>query len=58
MSDYDETLEIGIAAGLDVPTAMAIAQQDDEPPRRPSGCLGCLLVLLFCLGEAVCFFCR
>lgn len=34
MSEHDESLEMGIAAGLDVPTAMVISQRPDE---RPSG---------------------
>jgi len=29
MSNHDESLEIGIAAGLDVPTAMVISEQTD-----------------------------
>jgi hypothetical protein len=33
----DETLEVGIAAGLDIPTAIVLADEnDDEPrPRKP-----------------------
>ena len=43
MSDYDDSLEIGIAAGLDVPTAMVISERNDdlEPPERPTGGCGC-----------------
>ena len=37
MSEHDESLEIGIAAGLDIPTAMVISEE--KPPRKPSGCL-------------------
>jgi hypothetical protein len=40
MTDYDESLEIGIAAGLDIPTAMVISEHDDDdrPPRKGCGC--------------------
>jgi len=34
MSEHDESLEMGIAAGLDVPTAMVISKRPDE---RPTG---------------------
>jgi hypothetical protein len=39
MAKHDESLEIGLAAGLDIPTAMVISERndDDEPPRRPTG---------------------
>ena len=40
-----DELEIGIAAGLDVPTALALAE-DDEPPQRPRSGRGCAWVLL------------
>jgi hypothetical protein len=36
MTNHDESLEIGIAADLDVPTAMVISEHDDEPP-KPAG---------------------
>ncbi len=39
----DETLLTGLAAGLDVPTAMAIAE--DEQPQT-SGCLAVVVVAL------------
>jgi hypothetical protein len=32
---HDESLEVGIAAGLDVPTAMVISERDDEPAKQP-----------------------
>jgi hypothetical protein len=39
MTKYDESLEIGIASGLDIPTAMVISERNDneEPRRKPSG---------------------
>lgn len=37
MADHDESLEVGIAAGLDVPTAMVLSEQDEKPRRSP-GC--------------------
>jgi hypothetical protein len=39
MTKRDESLEIGMAAGLDIPTAMVISERndDEEPPRRPTG---------------------
>ena len=38
MSQYDESLELGIAAGLNVPTAMVISERsDDQPPKEPRG---------------------
>ena len=37
MQEYDESLEVGIAAGLDVPTAMALSERDDKPPRKGCG---------------------
>ena len=46
MPEHDETLEIGLAAGLDVPTALAISERDDEPPPTPAGCLGGVLAVL------------
>ncbi len=38
-----DDLEIGIAAGLDVPTAMVLSE-DDKPPRQSGR--GCAWVLL------------
>lgn len=38
MTEHDEALELGIAAGLDVPTAMVVSRQaGDRPPEKPSG---------------------
>ena len=34
MTEYDETLEIGLAAGLDVPTAMVISEEPREPKNK------------------------
>ena len=35
MSDHNESLEIGIAAGLDVPTALVLSEQTDvEQPTK------------------------
>jgi hypothetical protein len=35
----DDDLEVGIAAGLDVPTAIALAADDKpQPPRKGRGC--------------------
>ncbi len=42
----DETLEVGIAAGLDVSTAIVLADEQERPPRRKVGCLGCLILLI------------
>jgi hypothetical protein len=36
MTDHDESLEIGIAAGLDIPSAMIISEQEKEP-HKPTG---------------------
>jgi len=50
MGDHDESLEIGIAAGLDIPTAMVISHQDDDDgcPKRsskkPAGCLSIAII--------------
>lgn len=35
MAEHDESLEIGLAAGLDVPTAMVLSEVDDRPPPEP-----------------------
>jgi hypothetical protein len=43
LSDYDDSLEVGVAAGLDPATALAISERnnDDEPqPPFQKGC-GC-----------------
>jgi len=38
MDEHDESLEIGIAAGLDVPTAMVISEQTNvEQPTKEKG---------------------
>jgi hypothetical protein len=46
MTEHDESLEVGIAAGLDVPSAMVLSERRNEPPRRNrnSGC--CLILIL------------
>jgi hypothetical protein len=38
-----DDLEVGIAAGLDVPTAI-VTSQDDKPP-QPQGCLTVIFVV-------------
>jgi len=55
MADHDESLEVGIAAGLDVPTAMVLSEQDDKPPKRPSGS-GCSLFLAWLVIVALVIF--
>jgi len=53
MDDFNDDLEVGIAAGLDVPTALALS--DSEPPRpKGGGCgwgllIGVALVVLMTL---------
>ncbi len=38
MTEHDESLEVGIASGLDVPTAMVISERaEDRPPEERSG---------------------
>jgi hypothetical protein len=32
---YDDTLEVGIAAGLDIPTALVVAQRTRRPNSVP-----------------------
>jgi hypothetical protein len=34
MAKHDDSLEVGLAAGLDVPTAIVLSE-DDEPPQWP-----------------------
>jgi hypothetical protein len=61
----DEELEVGIAAGLDVPTAFALAEGDSSPVDDclsenapppdgcpPRGCLSVLAVVLLILSAA------
>ena len=37
MAEHDESLEVGIAAGLDIPTALVLSgQADPEHPRYPT----------------------
>jgi hypothetical protein len=38
----DDDLEVGIAAGLDVPTAIVISEDEKKPQPQ-----GCLVVILF-----------
>ncbi len=33
MAEHDESLEVGLAAGLDAPTALALSEDDEQ--RRP-----------------------
>ncbi|HEY4761588.1 MAG TPA: hypothetical protein VIH42_13485 [Thermoguttaceae bacterium] len=51
MTDHDESLEIGIASGLDVPTAMVISEQGDKPP-KPTG-KGCYRMVAVLIGLAI-----
>jgi len=49
MSDHDESLEVGLAAGMDAPTAMVISARDEKPARRrirKSGCSPFLIYLI------------
>ena len=55
MADHDESLEVGIAAGLDVPTAMVLSEQDEKPPRRSSGS-GCSPFLIWLAIAALVIF--
>jgi len=50
MTKFNEDLEVGLAAGLDIPTALALsAESESKPPEnKKSGCLG--VVILFVLG--------
>jgi hypothetical protein len=43
MAEHDESLEVGLAAGLDVPTALAISEAD-KPRPRPGRALAWLLL--------------
>ena len=48
---YDEEmLDAGIASGLDIPTALAAAERDDEPPNR-SGCGRLIGLVLLAVGN-------
>jgi hypothetical protein len=52
-NEYDDSLEIGMAAGLDPATAMALAQVDDgdrQPSPGPIGGPGCTMVALVCVA--------
>ena len=51
MSDHDESLEVGLAAGMDAPTAMVISARDGKPARRRIRKSGCspFLPFLICL---------
>lgn len=35
MTENDESLEIGMTCGLDIPSAMVISEMEDKPPREP-----------------------
>ncbi len=37
MTEHDESLEVGIAAGLDVPTAMVVSERVEDRLNKPSG---------------------
>jgi restriction system protein len=43
-SDHDESLEVGLAAGMDIPTAMVVSSRQN---RLPSANTGCSLVLVY-----------
>ncbi len=52
MAKHDDSLEVGLAAGLDIPTALVIsAREDGERPRKGCGCgtVAALLVVGFLL---------
>ena len=49
MTDHDESLEVGIAAGLDIPTAMVLSSQDESPTRNT----GCALVFVLAILMSV-----
>ena len=47
--EFDDSLEVGMAAGLDVPTAMAPADRRRSPPGQPRltrVVLGVIVILL------------
>jgi hypothetical protein len=44
MAEHDESLEVGLAAGLDVPTAIAISEADKPRPRSGRALAWLLLV--------------
>jgi hypothetical protein len=52
MTDHDESLEISIDGGLDIPTAMVISEHDDNGgPRWGSGCgVAAMVIPLILLG--------
>ena len=55
MSEHDDSLEIGIAAGLDIPTALVISECDEggsptPPASKPSGCAVMLIVIVAALA--------
>ena len=53
MSEHDESLEIGLAAGLDIPTAMVISECEDEQPRKPKGCFMVVAAIVAVLAALV-----
>ena len=60
MSEHDDSLEIGIAAGLDLPTALVISESDGDdsltpPTGKPTGCVGMLIVILMTLAACTVF---
>jgi len=50
MDERDESLEVGIAAGLDVPTAMVLSERDDRPPK---GCGQVAVIVVVAAGAVV-----
>jgi hypothetical protein len=53
----DDDLEIGIAAGLDVPTAIVLSEQgeDPPPPEKPRGCLAVIVLAVLLAGVVAMF---
>ena len=53
MTPNDDDLEVYLAAGIDVPTAMVVAESEKprkrDEPRKKSGCLFALTLALFAL---------
>lgn len=51
MTEFNEDLEIGLAAGLSVPEALALSAESDnkEPENKRSGCLGVILLFIIAL---------